>query len=159
MDMRALMETEYEHLPIEVRQQVLGAAAYYLDMVARTGTLPGIEDTVVMNMDVWCYYSQGCTVEACLAGIWYMGITGTMLDLSLLSTSKANILIYLDMVAITRDTDKLHELVGCSSTYQGAGIATARRKNGEDVQRHLHSLMEVTPIMKKAYEACSGWFL
>ena len=158
MDIQQLLTTDYDTLPLEVRHRILGEALYYLEVVESTHTIPGIEGvTITPNMNMWCYppppYSDTTdSVQACLAGIWYMGRARELLVMRGLPNTLWVVLDYLDMVAKFTHVSSLHRLVGMEvpdDYYEDVAVI-------EDVQQRLHSLMETLPLMREAYDTAKG---
>lgn len=152
MDIHQLLTTDYETLPMEVRHQVLGEAAYYLDKVIDTGRLPNIKGYYIFPvMNSWCEVNNADYIEACLAGIWYMGKTGRTVGLH--DDKRSNVLSYLDR-ARTEGVGSLHYLLGLSEplveTYEYRPYWPAL------VKARMHMLRQYLPIMDMTYRALEG---
>lgn len=155
------LAAQYEDFSMDAKHRVLGEALYYLEVVERMHSIPGIEGvTITANMSIWCYppppYSDATeSVQACLAGIWYMGRTQELLVLRGLPNVLWEVLDYLDMVAKFTDTRHLYGLVGVE-VFTNDYIDYTETTVIEDVQQRLQYLMETLPIMREGYDTAKG---
>lgn len=152
MDIQQLLTTDYETLPMEVRHQLLGEAAYYLDKVMGSGRLPSIKGYhIFVVMNSWCEVNNADYIEACLAGIWYMGRAGMTVGLH--NDKGNNTLSYLDRIR-TEHASALHTLVGLSEPlvepYEYRPCWPAH------VQARMRMLRENLPTMDMTYRAMRG---
>jgi hypothetical protein len=161
IDMSTTIEqlaAQYADFSMDAKHRVLGEALYYLEVVESTHSIPGIEGVeVIANMNMWCYPPPWSSripqsVQACLAGIWYMARTQAVLNMCTLPTAVDSVMDYLDMVVTTTSIPTLHELVGLevfSDDYDEASIIG-------DVQQRLQSLMDALPLMREGYDTAKG---
>jgi hypothetical protein len=151
MDIQQLLTTDYDTLPMGVRHRILGEASYYLDKVIETGTIPGIKGYHIFPvMNSWCEVNADY-IEACLAGIWYMGKTGMTTGLH--NDRGYNALSYLDRVRY-EDISALHPLVGLDNVLPQPN--EYRPWWACDVQSRLYMLRQHLPTMDSKYRALGG---
>lgn len=149
MTLDELMTTPYEDIPMEVRHQVLGEAAYYLDRVVETGRISGIKGIVVPHMNhwvVWSKYTGTLKVFTCLAGIWYLSKGGALPVVPLRTLYPRDCI--LDYIEGVRTGDML----GLSAHPH---LDSHKPNDPVWVHDYLHLLMERIPYMWQAYEQLS----
>lgn len=151
MHIHQLLTTDYDTLPMEVKHCILGEAAYYLDKVIEAGTIPGIKGYHIFPvMNSWCE-PNGDYIEACLAGIWYMGRTGMTSGLH--DDRRHNALSYLDLIRL-ENGGVLHQLVGLDNAVPEP--YEYRPWWPSDVQSRLYTLRQYLPTMDTTYRALRG---
>jgi hypothetical protein len=154
-DLNTLLETSYRDLPINTLHEVLGSATFYLDSVYTSGSIPGIEGTVIPDMRYWCEVPPRQEhIHACLAGIWYMHRVGTLLDApTRLDYPGDNILGYLDKV--THEVH-IHNILGLEGVVWGVDFSVPySRLKVVDVIQRLHTLLKSLPVSMTSYNQLS----